>query len=73
MSLEEVNEFVDSLNTEQFGGIMDFFKTITKTQTSNRCCKSKNKEKNEVILEDFDIFSITFHMIIYIITIKLIL
>ena len=50
MSLEEVNEFVDSLNTEQFGGIMDFFKTI-KTQTSNRCCKSKNKEKNEVILE----------------------
>ena len=56
MSLEEVNEFVDSLNTEQFGGIMDFFKTMPKLRHPIVVVNPKTKKKNEVILEGLDSF-----------------
>ena len=56
MDKKEINEFVDSLNTVQFEGLMNFFKTMPKLRHPIVVMNPKTKKKNEVILEGLDSF-----------------
>ena len=56
MDVKEVDEFVDSLNTVQFEGLMNFFKTMPKLRHAISITNPKTKKKNEVILEGLDSF-----------------
>ena len=56
MDKKEINEFVDSLNTAQFEGLMNFFKTMPKLRHAISITNPKTKKKNEVILEGLDSF-----------------
>ena len=56
MDTKEINEFVDSLNTSQFEGLMNFFKTMPKLRHAISVTNPKTKKKSEVILEGLDSF-----------------
>ena len=56
MDAKEIDEFVDSLNTAQFEGLMNFFKTMPKLRHAISVTNPKTKKKSEVILEGLDSF-----------------
>jgi len=56
MSDQELEEFIDSLNTSQFENLMDFFKTMPKLRHAIAVTNPKTKKKGEVMLEGLDSF-----------------
>mgnify|MGYP001434949117 CR=1 FL=1 len=56
MSEQELEEFIDSLNTGQFESLMDFFKTMPKLRHAIAVTNPKTKKKGEVMLEGLDSF-----------------
>ena len=53
---EELSEFVDSLNTEQFDKLMAFFNTMPKVRHVVEVKNPKTKVKSEVLLEGLQSF-----------------
>ena len=53
---EELSEFVDSLNTEQFDKLMAFFNTMPKVRHMVEVKNPKTKVKSEVLLEGLQSF-----------------
>tara|TARA_R110001592_G_scaffold10090_2_gene52532 strand:- start:826 stop:1533 length:708 start_codon:yes stop_codon:yes gene_type:complete len=56
MNDKDIEEFIDSLNTAQFEGLMDFFKTMPKLRHAIAVINPKTKKKGEVMLEGLDSF-----------------
>ena len=56
MSDKDIEEFVDSLNTAQFEGLMNFFNTMPKLRHTINVTNPKTKVKSEVLLEGLDSF-----------------
>ncbi len=56
MNDKDIEEFIDSLNTAQFEGLMDFFKTMPKLRHAITVTNPKTKKKGEVMLEGLDSF-----------------
>ena len=56
MSDQELEEFIDSLNTSQFESLMEFFKTMPKLRHAIAVTNPKTKKKGEVMLEGLDSF-----------------
>tara|TARA_B100000900_G_scaffold384111_1_gene372652 strand:+ start:728 stop:1435 length:708 start_codon:yes stop_codon:yes gene_type:complete len=56
MSEQELEEFIDSLNTGQFESLMDFFKTMPKLRHAIAVTNPKTKKRGEVMLEGLDSF-----------------
>jgi len=53
---EELSEFVDSLNTNQFDKLMAFFNTMPKVRHVVNITNPKTKKKSEVLLEGLQSF-----------------
>ena len=51
MSESDLNEFIESLTTEQFQGLADFFDTMPKIAHSIEVTNPKTKKKGEVVIE----------------------
>ena len=56
MSDKELDEFIDTLDTKQFEGIMEFFNTMPKLRHIIPVTNPKTKKKGEVVLEGLDSF-----------------
>ena len=56
MNDKDIEEFVDSLNTAQFEGLMNFFNTMPKLRHTINVTNPKTKVKSEVLLEGLDSF-----------------
>ena len=56
MTKEELSEFIDSLNTKQFEGLMHFFETMPKLRHIVEVTNPKTKVKSEVLLEGLQSF-----------------
>ena len=53
---KELNEFVDSFNTQQLGSLMQFFETMPKVRHVINVTNPKTKITSEVVLEGMDSF-----------------
>ena len=56
MKPEEISEFIDSLNTQQFESIMQFFNTMPKVRHIIEVTNPKTKVTGEVLLEGLQSF-----------------
>ena len=56
MKTEEISDFVDSLNTEQFENVMQFFNTMPKVRHVIEVTNPKTGVKSEVLLEGLQSF-----------------
>mgnify|MGYP000144315986 FL=1 len=56
MSESDLNEFIESLTTEQFQGLADFFDTMPKVAHSIEVTNPKTKKKGEVVIEGIQSF-----------------
>ena len=56
MNDKELDDFIDTLNTNQFEGIMEFFNTMPKLRHIISVTNPKTKKKGEVVLEGLDSF-----------------
>ena len=56
MSDSELDEFIESLTTQQFEKISEFFETMPKVQHSVEVTNPKTKKKGEVIIEGIQSF-----------------
>ena len=56
MSEDELTEFIDSLNTDQFESLGNFFDTMPKVQHSVEITNPKTKKKGEVIIDGIKSF-----------------
>jgi len=56
MSESDLNEFIESLTTEQFQGLADFFDTMPKIAHSIEVTNPKTKKKGEVVIEGIQSF-----------------
>ena len=56
MSESDLTEFIESLTTEQFQGLADFFDTMPKVAHSIDVTKTKTKKKGEVVIEGIQSF-----------------
>jgi len=56
MKPEEISEFIDSLNTQQFESVMQFFKTMPKVRHVVSVLNPKTKVTGEVLLEGLQSF-----------------
>ena len=56
MSSKELTEFIDSLNTEQFKGISDFFETMPKLRHAVEVINPETKVKGEVVIQGLQSF-----------------
>jgi hypothetical protein len=56
MSESDLDEFIDSLTTEQFQGLADFFDTMPKVAHSIEVTNPKTKKKGEVVIEGIQSF-----------------
>jgi ribosomal protein L5 len=56
ISDKELEEFIDSLTTDQFEKITDFFDTMPKVQHSVEITNPKTKKKGEVVIEGIQSF-----------------
>jgi len=53
---KDIDDFVDNLNTNQFEGLMNFFKTMPKLRHPITVVNPKTKKKSEIILEGLESF-----------------
>ena len=53
---KELDEFIDSLTTDQFEKVTDFFDTMPKVQHSVEVTNPKTKKKSKVIIEGIQSF-----------------
>ena len=56
MSESDLTEFIESLTTEQFQGLADFFDTMPKVAHSIEVTNPKTKKKGEVVIEGIQSF-----------------
>ena len=56
MSDSELQEFIESLTTDQFEQLSDFFETMQKVQHSVEVTNPKTKKKGEVVIEGIQSF-----------------
>ena len=56
MTDQELDEFIDTLDTQQFENIMEFFNTMPKLRHIISVTNPKTKKKGEVVLEGLDSF-----------------
>ena len=56
ISEKELDEFIDSLTTDQFEKVTDFFDTMPKVQHSVEVTNPKTKKKGEVVIEGIQSF-----------------
>ena len=56
MTQDEITEFIDSFNTEQFEDVMRFFETMPKLRHVIDVTNPKTKVKSEVLLEGLESF-----------------
>ena len=56
MSESDLDEFIESLTTEQFQGLADFFDTMPKVAHSIEVTNPKTKKKGEVVIEGIQSF-----------------
>ena len=56
ISKKELDEFVESLTTEQFGEVMKFFSSMPKVRHVIKITNPKTKKKSEVVLEGLESF-----------------
>ena len=56
MKPQEISEFIDSLNTEQFESVMQFFNTMPKVRHIVKVLNPKTKVTGEVLLEGLQSF-----------------
>jgi hypothetical protein len=56
MSESDLDEFIESLTTEQFQGLSDFFDTMPKVAHSIEVTNPKTKKKGEVVIEGIQSF-----------------
>ena len=56
MTDKDIEDFIDSLNTIQFEGLMNFFNTMPKLRHTINVTNPKTKVKSEVLLEGLDSF-----------------
>ena len=56
ISKKELDEFIDSLSTEQFKKISDFFETMPKLRHPIEVTNPKTKVKSEMVLEGLETF-----------------
>ena len=56
MSESDLDEFIESLTTEQFQGLADFFDTMPKVSHSIEVTNPKTKKKGEVVVEGIQSF-----------------
>jgi hypothetical protein len=56
MSESELEEFIDSLTSDQFSKVTDFFDTMPKVQYSVEVTNPKTKKKGEVVIEGIQSF-----------------
>ena len=56
MSESDLDEFIESLTTEQFQGLADFFDTMPKVAHSIEVTNPKTKKKGEVVIEGMQSF-----------------
>ncbi len=56
MSESDLDEFIESLTTEQFQGLADFFDTMPKVSHSIDVTNPKTKKKGEVVIEGIQSF-----------------
>ena len=56
MTDKELDDFVDTMDTQQFEKIMDFFNTMPKLRHAITVVNPKTKKKGEVMLEGLDSF-----------------
>ena len=56
ISKKELDEFVESLTTEQFAEVMKFFSTMPKVRHVLNVTNPKTKKKSEVVLEGLESF-----------------
>ena len=56
MSDSELQEFIESLTTDQFEKLSDFFETMPKVQHSVEVTNPKTKKKGEVVIEGIQSF-----------------
>jgi hypothetical protein len=56
MSESDLNEFIESLTTEQFQGLADFFDTMPKVAHSIEVTNPKTKKKGQVVIEGIQSF-----------------
>ena len=56
MKTEEISDFVDSLNTEQFENVMQFFNTMPKVRHVVEVTNPKTGVTSEVLLEGLQSF-----------------
>ena len=56
ISDSELEEFIDSLTSEQFEGITNFFDTMPKVQHSVEVTNPKTKKKGEIVIEGIQSF-----------------
>ena len=56
MTDKELDDFVDTMDTQQFENIMEFFNTMPKLRHAITVINPKTKKKGEVMLEGLDSF-----------------
>ena len=56
MTQDEITEFIDSFNTQQLEGIMEFFETMPKVRHKIKVTNPKTKKKSEILLEGLENF-----------------
>ena len=56
MDEKDIDEFIDTLDTQQFERIMEFFNTMPKLRHIISVTNPKTKKKGEVVLEGLDSF-----------------
>jgi len=56
MTDQELDEFIDTLDTKQFENVMEFFNTMPKLRHVIPVTNPKTKKKGEVVLEGLDSF-----------------
>ena len=56
MTKDEITEFIDSFNTQQLEGIMEFFETMPKVRHKIKVTNPKTKQKSEILLEGLENF-----------------
>jgi len=56
ISDKELEEFIDSLTSDQFSKVTDFFDTMPKVQYSVEVTNPKTKKKSEIVIEGIQSF-----------------
>ena len=56
MKEKELDEFIDTLDSQQFDRLMNFFQTMPKLRHVIEIVNPKTKKKGEVMLEGLDSF-----------------